>query len=179
MWETLHRLQQEGTLLDLKREALDPSTLRCFVTALSADFAVLSRVNDSCEFDGVTVVRTDDINFVRWDTDRLRAWAAVLQESPSSPEPSAFVDLGSWESVVRSIHDRIQILSFHMERADDDVCYIGTRISILGEGLEADDITIEGTIDGKFALSLDDLTRVDFGAGYERALGRMIRKSRD
>jgi hypothetical protein len=178
VWETLHRIQQDGLLVDLRRESLDSLTLRCFVTALSADFAVLSRVNDNCEFDGVIVIRTEDVTFARWDSEVLRSWGTVLQESPSSPEPAGFVDLASWESVVRTIHDNVPVVTFQRERADGDICHVGTGITILAEGIEADEVSIEGTIDGKFAINLEDLTRVDFGGGYERALWRMVQKTR-
>jgi len=177
MYDTLHQLQQDGALVDLRRDDVDGSSIRCFVTALTADFAVLAIVDDSCEFNGVSVVRTDDVSFVRWGNERLRAWARVLQESPSSPEAAGFLDLAGWESVVRSAAGRVPVVTFHRERRDDEVCQIGTEIEVRGGDVVADEITTEGTVDGRFAIELDDLTRVDFGGGYERALWRMVRHS--
>ena len=60
----------------------------------------------------------------------------------------------------------------------ETVATIGKSITFKGDLSGDEDLVIEGTVDGRFALNLEDLTRVDFGGGYERALWRMVQKSR-
>ena len=174
MWDTLSQVESEGSLIDLKREAIDGNSSRGFVAAVSADFIVLSLVDDECNFNGTSVLRMEDVSFFRRNNEVLAAWAGVLQESPSSPASVKHVDLSSWESVVRSVAGHEPVVTFHRELVDDSVCHIGTSVRIEGESLVADEVSIEGTIDGQFTLRLSDLTRVDFGGGYEKALWRMI-----
>jgi len=179
MWGALNHLQREGGLVDLKRERIESHTLRGFVTAVSADLVAMGVVNDECHFDGVTIVRTEDITFLRWQNEVLDAWAGVLQESPTSPTPVRHVELSSWESVVRSLLGSEPVVTFHREIVNDRACHLGTNISLEGECVVADEISVEGTVDGRFALSLGDLTKLDFGGGYEQALWRMVQKTRE
>ena len=177
MWSTLNQAREQGSLIDLKREGVERGFIRGFVAALSADHVVLSLVDDLCNFNGTSILEVDHVSFVRWDTEVLQAWARVLQESPSSPASVRHVDLSSWESVVRSVVGQEKVVTLHRERIDDSTCYIGTNIRIEGESVQADEISVEGTIDGYFSLRLGDLTKLDFGGGYELALWRMVQSS--
>ena len=174
MWDALSQIQNEGSLIDLRRESVDDRFLRGFVAATSADFVVFSLVGEQCHFDGACVLRMEDVTFLRRDTEVLSAWSRVLQESPSSPASVKHVDLSSWESVVRSVAGHEKVVSFHRERVDETSCYIGTNVKIDGDCLRADRISVEGRIDGQFTLRTGDLSTVDFGGGYEQALWRMV-----
>jgi predicted RNA-binding protein len=175
--ETLTLLSREGKLVDLKRESMDHNALRGFVATVSTDFVVVSVVDDQCHFNGATVLRTEDVTFVRWGSDVLAAWTRVLQESPTAPGSVKYVDLSSWETVVRSVAASERVVTFHREVVDDSVCYIGTNVSVEGECVTADVISVEGTINGRFALRTGDLTKLDFGGGYEQSLWRMVRST--
>jgi hypothetical protein len=174
--EALNNLQGTESLVDIRRDPIAGST-RGFVAAVTAEFVVLSLVGDECHFDGTGIIRTEDVTLVRWDDDVLRSWTRILAESPSAPESVRHIDLTSWESIVRSVAAREHMVTFHRELVDGGVYHIGTKIAVLSECFTAEEVTVEGTIDGKFALPLEDLTRIDFGSGYERALWRMIRAS--
>ena len=172
MWETLNQLQRDGTLVDLK---LYSTSLYCFVSRVSADFAVLSVVTNKCEFDGIAIVRTEDVCGARWGTRRLKAWEKVLAESPSAPEPSGFIDLASWESVVLSLKDRVDMLSFQEQNSDRD-WFIGTNITIQGNSLQADELDNDGGTFGRFSLPVDGLLRIDYNGRYENTLTRLAEK---
>ena len=101
MWGPLRDLLGTDSLADIKRDSIGDG-IRCFVTGLSTDFAALSVVSDECHFDGTSIIRTEDVSLVLWDENVLRSWTGILRESPSSPEPVSYIDLASWESVIRS-----------------------------------------------------------------------------
>ena len=48
----------------------------------------------------------------------------------------------------------------------------------LPEHIVADEISIDGALDGQFALRTGDLTKIDFGGGYELAPWRMIQSAK-
>jgi len=174
MWDLLDRLRQEGVLVELKREDIDEDeTFRGFVAAVSADFVVLSVVDPDCDFDGSTLLQTDDVTLLKWGTQALEARTRVLRETPTSPPSVKHIDLSSWETVVRTVCPEEPIVSFHREDTDDTQFYLGSNVTIEDEWLEADSIAISGSADGRFALKVADLTRLDFGGGYERAFRRM------
>lgn len=177
VWEALSRVHEEGSLVDLRRDDIPGGTIRGFLAAVSAEFVVVSEVDDQCHFDGTTVLRKEDITLMRWDTEVLRAWTRLLQESPSSPPPVRHLDLTSWESLVRSVAGREHVVTFHRELLDD-TCHVGINVEVEGESVIADEVSIEGTIDGRFALKVSDLTQVEFGGGYEQSLWRMVQSSK-
>ena len=178
MLATLNQLHQDGRLAALKREKIDSDSIRGFVSAVSTDLVVISIVDSHCNFDGIVVIRVEDVTYASWDNERLQAWTRVLQESPSSPASVKHIDLSSWESVVRSVAVAEQIVSFHREHVDDSSWHCGINVQIDGEHLVADDVSVRGTIDGQFVLQIDDLTRIDVGGGYELALWRMIQTAK-
>ena len=120
----------------------------------------------------------EDVSFVRWANERLQGWTRILYESPTSPDAIGHVDLSSWETAIESVHRKEPALAFYREYLDEGGSFIGTNVRLLGDIVEADEISTEGTIDGQFALPTMDLTRVDFGGGYERGLWRMVKSAR-
>ena len=174
MWSLLEEAQREGWLVNLKREGLDDS-LRGFVAAVSANLLVLSVVDLNCRFDGAKVLETEAVAFLEWDTDFLRARARLIAESPTSPVRVTDIDLTSWESVIRTVAAREPIMTLHRERLDPSIFHVGTSVSIEGEYVRAQEVSVDGIISGHFALRLSDLTQIEFGDGYELALWQMTR----
>ncbi len=66
MLEMLVRLCEDGVLVDLRRESLDDAVLRGFIAAATLDFVALAVVDDQCHFDGMTILRTEDVTFLEW-----------------------------------------------------------------------------------------------------------------
>jgi hypothetical protein len=173
----LNQARENGYLVDLKRERVEGRTTRGFVTAVTTELVALSVVDDHCNFNGTMVLELDDVTFLRWGTEVLEAWTRVLAESPSSPDSAKHLDLTSWESVVRSAAAEEPVLTFHRENIDDSVCHLGTNVKIEAECVYADEISVEGTIDGQFAIEIKHITKLDFGGGYELALWRMVKSA--
>lgn len=161
--------------MDVRREHISGATDNAFVSAIGRDLTVLSMVSDNCAFDGVWIVRTEDITYLRWGTEYLQAKARVLEGSPSSPEPVGYVDISDWGSAIRSVTERHPVLTLHRERTNDDVCDVAAEVEVLESVVIGESISIRGTRDGRFSIELDDITRLDFAGGYERGYWQRLR----
>ena len=173
----IEELRTEGRLVGLRRGRFDDRTTG-FIVRNSPDFLVMSVVESNCSFDGTAIVRVPDVSYVEWDTIRLRGRSRVLAESPSSPDVVDYLDLSSWESIVRSAAAQVPVLVFRCEDLDSSRFDVGTRVRVDGECVRADNLTVDGVLEGEFAIDMDDLTRIEFGGGYELALWRMLRTAR-
>ncbi len=174
MWDVLQRLHREGQLALLERDTGRP--LRGFVGAFSNDLALINIVTPECRFDGGVVIRTDDIEFVRWGTTALRARSGAVLESPTAPEALTMADLSSWLTVIDRLAVDEPVLTLHRE--NDSEWHVATSITATTERVEAEELAEDGTVDGTIVFKLSDLTRIDFGGGYERSHARLSRAAR-
>jgi len=171
--ELLRSLQCDHVLVDVRRDKIGGGDIRGFVADLSDELVLLDIVDD-VRANGHMIVMRDDISFLRWNTAQMRAWerAVVVANVPTSPEPA--IDLTDWMSAIASLESHDRLLTFHRERMDGSVCYLARDIELsfgLVVGLQ---VSIDGEEDGRFALRMEDLTRLDFGTAYERGLGRIL-----
>lgn len=173
MWAILDRLHDEGRLVDLKRDRIDGTTLRGFVSGLSPDLSLLTIVRDG-HFDGASIVRVEDVTSLRWGSEALEACARLLVGTPSSPETASGVDLSGWNAAFDSIAARAPVVSLHREndyQFDD-----GVDVNVRDGWIEARLLRASGDVDGSVAFEVGRLTRVDFGGTYEASLWRMARE---
>ncbi len=177
MWSKLNQHHQDGSFVELRRERFE-HTVRGFITGISAELIVVALVDSDCNFGGVTIFECEDVSMIRWGNHKLENFGRVVAESPSSPEFVKNLDLASWDAVVRELAQREKLLTIYRERTNGDVCFIGTNVVCDGETIEAEEVTTDGAVEGKFVLALDDTTRIEFGGGYERALWRSIQLGR-
>ena len=171
--ELLRSLRGDHVLVDVRRDKIGGGDLRGFVADLSDELVLLDIVDD-VRANGQMIVMRDDISFLRWNTAQMRAWerAVIVADVPTAPEPA--IDLTDWMSAITSLESHDRLLTFHRERMDESVCYLARDIELsfgLVVGLQ---VSIDGEEDGRFALQMGDLTRIDFGSAYERGLGLIL-----
>ena len=176
MWEVLQRLKREGRLVRIERDALNVADIRGFVGSVSDTFALIHVVTAACHFDGGVVLRTKDVTCLRWGEAVSEARARAAFESPTAPEATAHVDLSSWEMLLPAVTCGEPVVTLHRERADE--CHVVTAVALVGECVEAEEISPDGSLDGTVAFDVSDLTRVDFGGTFERGVVRMLRPAR-
>lgn len=169
MLPLLRQLQADAALIDLRLERGDA---RGYIEALSDELLLLAVATSNVTMGGFTVIRVEDIELIRWNEECHRAWQAALMYDGVSLRRSEPISLDSWVSAIGDIATQERLLTFHID--EPDAVFIGTGVSLVGELVVADNVTIEGTIDGRFALSVDRVRRIDFGGPYERGLTRML-----
>jgi hypothetical protein len=162
-------------LVDFRRAQIKADDLRGFALRASDSLILLQIVSDDVYLNGFSIIRSEDITFLRWGNQTLRSWQDALPDNKSSASPS--VDVESWESAIASILQIERLITFNLEAADHDACYIGRNVTLEQGVVVADEIHTDGKCDGQFTLRLEDVTRVDFGQAYERGLERILQRS--
>ena len=172
--QVLGELRSDHVLVDIRRDEIGGGDLRGFVADLSDELVLLDIVNDGVRGDGHAIILRDDITFLRWDTVAMRAWQRSV-DAPAYPEsPGLTIDLSDWRSVIASLESQDRLLTFHRERMDGSVCYIARELDLSFDLVVGLQVSTEGEEDGRFALRVGYLTRLDFDGSYERGLGRMM-----
>lgn len=172
--QLLGELRSDHVLVDVRRDEIGGGDLRGFVADLSDELVLLDIVDDGSQADGHAIIMRDDITFLRWNTAAMRAWerSVASEDVPASPGPT--IDLSEWRSAIASLESRDRLLTFRRERMDGSVCYIAREIELTFDLVVAIQVSTEGKEDGRFALRVGDLTRLDFGSAYELGLGRIL-----
>jgi hypothetical protein len=176
------QLMESRQLVDVRRDGLGVSDIRGFVVAACPRHVLLEVVSDEVQRNGYVVLRAEDIRFLRWGRSQLQAWARALgpeQGNEHTELRRAFATCAQkgWAGIVSHFAETPMLLTFHRELLDPSTCYVGHEVQVRGGMVWAEEVSVEGTIDGHFGIALDDVTRMDFGGLYEKALQRMIASS--
>ncbi|HEY3548011.1 MAG TPA: hypothetical protein VGK17_18215 [Propionicimonas sp.] len=167
----LVRAQEDGLIVVVRRWIPGAERLEGFVVDVSAGWVAVQRLSDRIEFDGWYLVRVKDIQAISIDPDpecfEVKALKARGLWPPTAPDmrlddllgvfPAAFAEAG--------------LVSVFDEFDRPDVCWIGTITSLDEKKLSLLEVDTRGGWARKpRTFRPDDVTRVDFGGGYEQAL---------
>jgi hypothetical protein len=96
---------------------------------------------------------------------------AALRKQKQSIESKPDIDLGSLPALLKSANRLFSLVTIHRERVKPGTCEIGKVINISETHLHFLEIGPDAVWDEKpTKIRLCDITRVDFGGGYEEAL---------
>lgn len=168
--KTLAMLKQEARLIDLYRDHLQNESLTGIVTDFTDDFVYLSLFDDGGAANGISVVWRSDVTRIRWGGNERDSIATLVKASGAQPVAPK-LQLDSLEAVLRSVRAAFGYVNVMTERMDDGMCFIGEI-----EELDAETLVLQtyGTFSCRdrshLMLDIDEITRVDADARYERSV---------
>lgn len=163
-------------VVDFKRPKIDDHELRGFVLDYSDSLTLLNVLDYDFYLNGFTVIRNSDIASYRvYDKDDYFLNMALRLKS-IKPARKPKIDLSNWESVLRTAQKIFPLLTIHREAISKDVCYIGRLVSNTEKTFTLYDIDPDANWDRTYRRKFADLTKVDFGGGYEDALWRVAKE---
>jgi len=147
---------------------VDPEPLHGYMLAKSKTLTLLQVFNwDFMDFNGYTVLRNRDIT----RTFLLGPGAFVsraLALKGVEPTPVEGIDIESWRSLIRTASASFPVITIHQEVLE--ACFIG-RLSLISENsFGLTEIDPGARWNRARSYRFEDLTKVDFGGGYEAAL---------
>jgi hypothetical protein len=148
----------------------EKSTIRGYVLDVGPKFFLLALVNDRVWFDGFECFRIRDVTDLKPDPYAAFTTAALKKRRQSKPRKPR-VDVSSIETILRSAGQKFPLVTIHREEVDHGVCWIGRVIGFSRGRLSLLEINPDATWDdvpNNFRLT--EITRVNFGGGYENAL---------
>jgi hypothetical protein len=125
---------------------------------------------------GYTVILNRDVS--RWkyldEPDSFAARALKLKNIKPTSLPQ--VSIVSFQELVSSVCADYPLVTIHRERISDEVCYIGYPIAMTAKTFTLREIAPDATWDAKsHRIRFADVTKIDFGGGYETALAAVAR----
>jgi hypothetical protein len=80
------------------------------------------------------------------------------------------VRLAHWREAIADVARIYPLIHLERETRYPDECWIGFPLEVTGRQLVINRIDANGEWTGPYRMRLGDITRLDFGGGYERAL---------
>jgi hypothetical protein len=141
-----------------------------FVLKIGAEWLLLQNLDPGMFLDGHVSLRVRDIRRVKPLPSGSFA-ARALQHYGDRPRMPGRVDLSSTRTLIESSSRRFPLVTIHVERRDPSVCYIGVPVDVNSRTLRLREITPDADWENEpRSYRLADVTRVDIGGRYERAL---------
>lgn len=162
---------RSSALVRISRTIRHSDRIDGFVVAIGQTWVLLASLDDRMHLDGHVALRVGDVSKVRRRGEREDFVRRALLAREEWPPLVVDVDLDEDRELIRTAAERAPLITLHSEREDPDVCFIGRPVrfgkrSVHMETIDPNGRWEEGT--AKWALA--DLTRIEFGGGYEEAL---------
>jgi hypothetical protein len=171
MHEELAKALSEKTLIAIEREGCDPGHDIGYVAGLGQEFVLLLCVSNEIRLNGFSLLRLGDISDLEIPHEHDAFVESALRLRGDSVDVYPKIDLSSLEAALRSANRLFPVLSLHQEITDPDDCLIGKVLTVGRTQLEFIEIDPDAEwSEEPSSLPLADLTRIDFGGGYEDAL---------
>jgi hypothetical protein len=168
--------QYINQVVDFKRPKIDDEYLRGFILDYSDTLTLLNVLDSDFYLNGFTVIRNSDITHYRtYDNEDYFLNRALRLKSIKARRKPA-VDLTDWKTLLLSAQKLFPLLTIHREAISNEVCYIGKLVSVTEKTFTLYEIDPSAEWDRPYRRRLSDLTKVDFGGGYEDALWRVAKE---
>jgi hypothetical protein len=170
----LERAQSEVLLVRLRRWIPNSDVVDGYVLDIGTNWVMLATQTIQVTPDGWVLVRLKDIQAVVLEPIDGNFTSEVLKARghwpPVAPDAAA-IGLDDSSSAVRSGAAAAPLLTVHAEFSRPDACWIGVPISVDGDTLKLREVGVGGQwLPKPKKFDLDDITRLEFGGGYEDAL---------
>ena len=134
------------------------------------EWILIADTRDGGYLDGFTALRTKDITKVKkvdgFEPELLKK---LKQWPPAAPEQP--ISLSSAEAIIRTVGEGRDALTIHQEKDKPDACFIGAPVDWGRKSVWLLEIDRHARWDTEMTkYRLKDITRIDFGGGYEDAL---------
>jgi len=142
-----------------------------YVLDIGPEFFLLAVIDDKIKFNGFECHRVSDIKRLKLPDPYEDFTAAALRKQKQRIARKPNIDLSSLAALLESANALFPLVTIHQERVKPGECFIGKVVNISKKNLllhEIDPGAVWHQKPSRFRLS--DITRVDFGGGYEEAL---------
>ena len=163
----------EHKLVQIVRDDFDETCpeLEGYVLGFSESLVSLAYLDDRVRFNGVEVIRRDQISDFEIPAPHATFYESALRlrgdQAPQSPP----LDLSSMRSVLESVSKIAPLVVIHRERQEPDVCEIGQITALDAESFQLREIDPDADwADDISEFRYEDVSRVGFSGEYESAL---------
>ena len=176
-WRRLLSKHKGKTLVELCRRPKIQERIAGFIVGFSEELILLHRLDwDTFKLDGYTILRDSDVESKRFFTRDYYWQRRAIKNLMLRPKTPSGLTLDSWQKAINSISNQFPLISVEPEILRPDVAYIGVPLKFTSKLLVLDDLDCNAEWSGPRNLQLGQITKVEFGGGYERALAMTVPK---
>jgi hypothetical protein len=142
-----------------------------YILDIGPRFFLLGLIDDYLKFNGFQCMRLSDVRRLRVPAPYAEFALAALRKQGQLISRKPRIDLDSLPKLLKSANRLFPLVTVHRERVDPDTCKIGRVTDINQNHLSLLEIGPDAVWDEKPSkVRLSEITRIDFGGGYEEAL---------
>lgn len=119
---------------------------------------------------GYIVLRSDDIRRYRVRDDKNFFLNRAFKLKNIHPIPKPEIDLSSFPSLLASANRAYPLINIQRETMDPDICFIGKIEKMSNKTVTLKEIDPAARWERIRRYRLEDITRIEFGGGYEESL---------
>ena len=166
----LTRARRDGLLVKFTRP-FESGSFEGYVLDIGPHFFLLALVNSEIYFNGFSCLRLRDVRNLQVPAKYAAFVEAALEKRGQRKPQKPPVNVSGVPELLLSANEAFPLLTIHCESVDPDVCHIGRLVGLRRGRVALLEIGPDATWDAKpEEYSLNQITRIDFGGGYEEAL---------
>lgn len=155
------------------RRRMDPRPWRGFVVGLSEALVVVHTLNSgTMRLNGYTVVRLKDVIECTNDESFAPTALKLLGERPKPQPDLLYLDM---PGLLSSVGTHYPLLEIFQEKTGS-AFYIGRIVGFGKRKVHLQAVSRDGTWGDTYKFACKEITRVDFGDGYDEALWLVARR---
>jgi hypothetical protein len=180
MQESLENAQAEQSIVRITRGAFEEQGELGYVEALAEDLLLLAVISDDIWFNGFALVRIGDISELEAPHEHADFVEEALRLREESVAPAPAVALADIGSAIRTAGRLFPLVVIYREKIEPETCRIGRVMKVTKDSVSLLEIGPDAEWeDEPSSIALEEITRVDFGGGYEEALALVGGKGPD
>jgi hypothetical protein len=149
----------------------DQGSTQGYVLDIGPQFILLGLIDDNIKFNGFQCLLISDVKRLKVPDPYEDFVVAALRKRGQRIDSKPDIDLSSLPALLKSANILSSLVTIHRERIKPDTCVIGKVIDIAENCLLFHEIGPDAIWEEKPSkIRLSDITRVEFGGGYEEAL---------
>ena len=134
-------------------------------------FFLFASIGEDMRFDGFQCPLISAVRRLHVPDPHAEFVVAALRKRGQKVPRKPKVNLESLAELLKSANKLFPLIAIHRERVDPEVCEIGRVVEITKSHLQLHEIGPDADWDEELTkIRLKEMTRVEFGGGYEEAL---------
>ncbi len=166
----LKELIVRQALVEVNREELTEDCMTGVIIEESMNFLYLRKFTDEGQYDGVAVMRKDDLSRIQWGGRERDAIARLISRNPPPPKRPK-LKLDTFRSIIPQLSAHFGCVTVYTEELDPEICHTGELLDMDSECLLLHQYGNLQSLDRSHVmLNFADITLVESDSSYERTL---------
>jgi len=167
----LKTAQAEAWVIKLERGDFESEGETGYILSIGPSLLLLLIISTEIRFNGFTVIRIEDITKLEAPHIHAEFIEEVLRRRGESIEEAPPVSVADMTNAIQAVSRLFPTVAIHREVENSSICHIGKVVRVDAEHVHLLEIDPDAKWEEEPTdYRIADITRLDFGGGYEDAL---------